>query len=121
MKKKVYLIFFVIVIVAITGLIIADLTEPDYTIEGDKVYIDHPKFYVSASPHTLRGSNWVVFNLTNKDYSGLVDVGLGFDTTQLSPKEIQRYSPHWQDKKYELYLSWKFFQLDTLTKSCMVL
>jgi len=51
----------------------------DYTISGDKVYVDNSDVYIEASPHTLTASGWVTVKFQTKSYSGAVDVVYGFD------------------------------------------
>lgn len=61
-----------------------------YAIDGNKVYIDTTKAYISAEPHTLHESGWVYFNLASKTYSGDVDLALGFDIENVQPKKAER-------------------------------
>lgn len=54
----------------------------DLQFDGTKVYIDTPKAYISADPHTLGGSGWVTFELNSKTYDGDIDLYLGFDSSK---------------------------------------
>lgn len=66
---------------------------PDYTISGDRVFIDDANAFLSAEPHTLYSSGWVYFNITSKIFTGDVDAAWGFDTTQVRPKKAELYDP----------------------------
>ncbi len=61
-----------------------------YQIDGNKVYIDDAKAYISAEPHTLHESGWVYFNIISKTYSGDVDIAFGFDIENVQPKKAER-------------------------------
>ncbi|MHA1482091.1 MAG: LamG domain-containing protein [Candidatus Heimdallarchaeaceae archaeon] len=75
-----------------------DLQE--WIVEGDKVYTNDSKVYISAYPHTLSDSGWVYFNITSKVYTGNVDVVWGFNTTELRPRRAQLFKPHNITKSY---------------------
>lgn len=66
----------------------------NWTIEGNKVFVDNSKVYISAEPHTFQESGWVTFNLNSKVYSGDVDLTFGFDTDKLKPVKAELYFPH---------------------------
>lgn len=68
-------------------------TVSAYTIDGNKVYIDDTRAYISAEPHTLHSSGWVTFTVTPKTYTGDIDVILGFNTTETKPKKAEYYNP----------------------------
>ena len=78
-----------------------------WTIEGDKVFLDNPDIYLSATPHTLAGSGWVEFELQSKGYEGEIDFLLGFDgASGVEPVDPQIWSdnvPHlvetWVDRE----------------------
>lgn len=111
--KNIIIAMIIFIIVVITSLIIFSpdskniITETqiettqitqekaleEWTIEGDKVFVDDDNIYVSASPHTLGGSDWVIFNFTSKVFTGNIDAVLGFDTTTLQPQTIERFNP----------------------------
>lgn len=65
----------------------------NWTIDGDRVYINDSKAYISASPHTIHESQWVYFNVSAKNYSGNVDIVFGFDTDKVKPKTAELYKP----------------------------
>jgi hypothetical protein len=71
------------------------IADDNYIINGDTVYIDDSKVYLSATPHTLSSSGWVYFNLTSKVYTGNIDACWGFNTTVSKPKKAELYKPHW--------------------------
>ena len=74
----------------------------NWTMEGDKVYFEDSKVYISAEPHTPTESGWVYFNITSKVYSGNVDLALGFETDKLKPKKAELFSPHNVSYVYEV-------------------
>ncbi len=63
-----------------------------YTIVGDSVVEEDANVYLSATPHTLDGSGWVVFNITSKTFTGDVNVMFGVDTEQMNPTRVFRWS-----------------------------
>lgn len=67
--------------------------ESNWTIEGNKVYVNDSNVYISAEPHTLENSGYVYFNLTSKFYSGNIDVVWGFDINYLQPRSAEIYKP----------------------------
>lgn len=81
-------------------------TYASYTIEGDKVFIDDSKAYISATPHTLSSSGWVEFNLTSKTYTGNIDLSLGFNTSEVRPTRAQLYNPSWNNTTVEHNETW---------------
>lgn len=74
--------------------IIADtpFTIPEWTIEGDSVYINTSQAYIIATPHDIRYPQYVYFNVTPKVYSGNVDITLGFNTSEARPTSIEFYN-----------------------------
>jgi hypothetical protein len=58
-----------IVIFLICSVSVVQSTN-NWTISGNTVYIDTPKAYISASPHTIMNSQYVYFNITPKTYTG---------------------------------------------------
>lgn len=72
----------------------------NWTIDGNKVYVDDPYVYISAEPHTINENGWVYFNVTSKVYEGDVDIIWGFDTDYLKPKKAELYKLHNVTKSY---------------------
>lgn len=66
-------------------------TPSNWTIEGDTVYINDSKVFISATPHTAIG--WVNFVVQPKTYTGNVDLALGFDTNIIKPTKAEN-NPH---------------------------
>jgi hypothetical protein len=89
MIKKISII--IVFLLLICGISTAD----NYIINGDIVYIDNSKVYLSANPHTLSSSGWVYFNLTSKVYTGNIDTCWGFNTSVSKPTKVEVYNPHW--------------------------
>ena len=61
----------------------------DWTIEGDTVFINNSWVYLSATPHTINSSGWVVFELESKKIAGELDAIWGFDSTEARPRHPQ--------------------------------
>jgi len=71
-----------------TGFLFTGIADDpyDWTIDGDKVYINNSDCYASASPHTLSGWGWVEFEFESKNYDGDVDFVWGFDIDTAKPR-----------------------------------
>jgi len=80
------------------ALMPAQASTGDWVINGDTVYVDDANAYLSATPHTLRGSGWVELELNSKKYEGQIDVVWGFDTgAGVLPRKAQVWAnnvPH---------------------------
>ena len=61
------------------------------TVSGNYVYVNNQKVYIKATPHTIKSSGWVYFDIMSKQYEGDIDVYLGFDSNTAKPKKIQYY------------------------------
>jgi len=70
----------------------------DYIIDGDLVYIDNNKTYISAYPHTISESGWIYFNITSKIYEGNIDIVWGFNTSLMKPKKAELYKPELKNR-----------------------
>jgi len=88
MDKK-YILFIFPAFLLLALIVTAD--DP-WIIDGNKVYVDDAKVYISAEPHTLTGSGWVYFDILSKVYTGEVDVVFGFDTDSLQPLTAQKWN-----------------------------
>jgi len=88
MKKK-EIMLVTILLLQIVVFIPSIFADNNWVIDGDKVYIDDEYVYLSAEPHTINESNWVVFELESKVYSGDIDVIWGFNITLTQPKYPQ--------------------------------
>lgn len=65
------------------------LEEPNYTIDGDSVYVDDAKVYINLTPHTRHTSGLVYGELISKVYSGNVNIAFGFDQDGPKPRWLQ--------------------------------
>lgn len=70
--------------------------QEDWTIEGNRVYVEDSNVYISAFPHTITGNEYVYFNFTSKIYEGNIDVVFGFNTTTFKPRKIEIYKPEYE-------------------------
>lgn len=66
---------------------------PPIIIDGDTVYINDSRAYISATPSTLVDDGWVYYNVTSKQASLDVDLIIGTKTNHIQPKKIQYYNP----------------------------
>jgi hypothetical protein len=72
---------------------------PDYTIDGDVVYIDDAKATIKVYPHTTSGG-WVYVNVTSKTYEGDIDILFGYDSNKSKPRTASYYKPRNQTITY---------------------
>ena len=95
MKSKIFFsIVFLLIFFTFFQYAECDIPESDeYIIDGSDVYIDTPKAYIRA-PGEIYGTGWTHLNFISKQYSGDIDLALGFDTTHLKPKKAEFYNPH---------------------------
>ncbi len=68
-----------------------------YQIDGNSVFIDDSRAYISVTPHTLYSSGYVYYTIKSKVYSGDVDVVFGFNTETGKPKTAEYYNPGFYD------------------------
>lgn len=78
-----------IIILSLIGLASAQMV-----IQDEKVYINDSTAYISATPHTLKSSGWVTFEVQPKTYSGNLNGIWGFNVSQARPTKAEYYSPH---------------------------
>ena len=67
----------------------------EWIIDGDTVYVNTTDVYASATPHTIHGSDDIIFEFESKTYTGNVDFIWGFNQTEMMPTKIwlwQNYS-----------------------------
>ena len=72
----------------------------DWTIDGDKVYFENSKIYLSAEPHTIKEDDWVTFEFEAKQdlgYSNL-DFYWGFQQPGVQPKKPQIWRNYTHNK-----------------------
>lgn len=84
----IYLLIFPLVAVFISPTFAQ--TE-DWTIDGDRVYIDDDNAYISVRPHTLNSSGYVTVSFISKHYDGQIDMALGFTDGRCKVKDIDYY------------------------------
>ena len=70
----------------------------DWVIDGNTVYVNDTLVYASATPHTVHGTEDIIFEFESKSYSGDIDFIWGFNENEMKPQKIwlwQNYShPH---------------------------
>ena len=97
MKSSTKISLFILACASILAIIFLSIpirAPTNWTIDGNKVYVDDANVYLSAEPHTIYQSGYVYFNLTSKQYSGDIDVLWGFDTSITKPIIVDFYKPH---------------------------
>lgn len=72
-------------IIILCSICTASADVGDWVIDGNKVYVDDSKVYLSAEPHTLPESGFVYFDINPKTYTGDVDLYFGFNSDGLKP------------------------------------
>jgi len=102
MKKALF-----IIILLLLGLFVPQTISEDqgWIIDGDKVYLDDSRVYLSAEPHTLGSGGWVTFELNSKIYSGNIDLVWGFNTTECKPKALQVWRSYEHSNE-----TWQYFE-----------
>lgn len=109
-NNKSILLVLLLFITPFIGLVNTELPYDldEWTIDGDTVYINDTRVYISVTPHTLHDSGWVYLTLVSKKYTGEVDLVFGFDKEQgIHPKKIEYYSPHYVTVEHDMNLkSW---------------
>ncbi|NOR85467.1 DUF2341 domain-containing protein, partial [archaeon] len=103
MKNKlpiliVFLLLFISILTIVNATPTEDLPHTDpgeyaITLDGKYAYINDDNAFIMA-PAELHGSGWTYLNFTAKQYTGPIDLALGFDTTHLKPKKAEFYNPH---------------------------
>ncbi len=98
-------------------LIIAD----DYTIDGQSVYVNNSKAYISARPHTLWNSGYVNVEFISKQYTGDINVVFGFNINETKPINIEYYKP--TNITTTQHITKKYFnieQIETTQADCTI-
>ena len=72
----------------------------DWNIVGNSVYVDDENIYLAVTPHTLKTSGWVEFELISKVYSGEVDVVFGFPEGTAQVRKPQVWSQNVAHTEY---------------------
>jgi hypothetical protein len=93
LQKKRLILAILIAFFSLIGLIVAGIG--DWITDGDRVYVNDSFVYISATPHTIYGSGYIIFNVTSKVYSGNVDVVMGFDSNKAKPRSVELLKPHY--------------------------
>ena len=79
----------------------------DWVIDGNTVYVNDTLVYASATPHTVHGTEDIIFEFESKSYSGDIDFIWGFNENEMKPQKIwlwQNYShPHSYYEGVETY------------------
>ena len=71
----------------------------NWNIDNNTVYVNDSKVFASATPHTISGSDDVVFEFESKVFTGDVDFAWGFNQNIMKPTKIWL----WQNYSHENY------------------
>ena len=92
MRTKNWIILLVasILLIPINIFVLNASSDPpidwEWTIEGDTVFVNNSWVYLSATPHTIDSSGWVVFEFESKKISAELDAMWGFNSTKAKPR-----------------------------------
>lgn len=96
-------VLLVLILIALPVIPVLAQAQTNWTIEGDKVYIDDDDVYLSATPHTIGSSGWVEFELLSKRYEGEIDAVWGFNLADgIKPSQPQIWAEDVPHTKYRL-------------------
>lgn len=56
---------------------------------GDTVYINSTNAYISASPHTIYGDDYITIEVLSKQFTGNINVLFGFNSENALPKSLE--------------------------------
>ena len=83
-----------------------------YTITfeiNDTVYIDNEYVYIECKPHTIHKDSFVYFNFSTKQYEGVFDCYLGFESLKTKPCDDSK-----EAFIHEKYNKNNWYKIDTL-------
>jgi len=91
-RKRVFNISLILLLIfSLPPFNIISFASDNWIIDGDTVYIDDTNVYLSATPHTIKESTWVTFQLRTKNYSGDIDAVWFFNTNNCKPRKPVYY------------------------------
>lgn len=67
-------------------------------IDGNTIYVNDSKVYLSATPYIINNSGYVYFNFTSKVFSGYIDLVLGYNSSAIKPISADLYNPRYYNK-----------------------
>lgn len=70
---------------------------PDWTIKGESVYINDSNAFINVTPHTITTIPELDLEVISKQYSGDIDIVLGFDSEKVKPVYANLYNPRYED------------------------
>lgn len=72
------------------GFVVLAFTASAETIDGRNVYVDNSRLYFNAFPHTIQtGDDEIKFDFISKQFSGDIDIAIGFDTNIIKPESAE--------------------------------
>ena len=97
MKKKIQKIITLssIFLLVFLNVNISTGEQQGWIIDGDMIFLDDDNVYLSATPHTINGRGWVVFEFKNKVGDMSIDAVFGFsEDVKVSRPQIWRSFEH---------------------------
>jgi len=77
--------------------------DTSYSISDDKVYSDKNEAFMSATPHTKKGSGYVNYEIETEEFTGELYVMLGFpQEADSKPLWFEEYDPHNVTRTYDV-------------------
>ncbi len=83
-----------LLIVLLVGISIAESDSQEWTVDGDRVYVNDSDIYIAVTPHTIHNNRNVTVTLRSKTHSGKTDIILGYEDNQTKPSGIFMDDPH---------------------------
>jgi len=87
MKKHLLLLLCLLMIPSIIAF-------PQEIFDGDTVYIDDSRAFISATPHTIQGIQPVEIEFETKQFTGDINFLFGYNGDYLKPFRLERWNPH---------------------------
>ena len=100
MDKTKFVFFLVGFLLSLTIALVFAQPQQDWIIEGNTVFINDSKAYISATPHTITKDGFVNFTLISKVYEGEIDVLWGFDINTTKPLKGEIFNPHIEEIEF---------------------
>lgn len=83
------------------ALLVLPLVSAQEVFDGDTVYINDSRAYISATPHTIKGVQPVEIEVLSKQFTGNVNIVFGYNGEYLRPFKLERFNPHQECVTYD--------------------
>jgi len=92
---KLYKILWLLMLIVTLGMFTSIVSAfPEETFDGDTVYINDSQAFISATPHTVKGSEPVIIEYETKSYTGNINFVFGYNGEYIKPYKLERFDPH---------------------------